>query len=228
MPEPEMRRGERTREAILTAAEAAFADHGFDGARIDSIAEASGYNKTLIFRYFGDKLGLYTEVLKRADRKSNELLAHVFAPLLEDETAATHAVQFRTFLEAMIQILFDYLLEHPRLVRILNWEMAEGWQTYTQIAAQFPNEDVNQFELLFQRAWDAGLLRSRFTPVVQMATVAQLCMTYLASLPLYQALLPNEDVTSGAVQAQARKYIIDFVVAGMMADPTGTKPEKGI
>ena len=227
MAETERKRGEKTREAILAAAEAAFAEHGFDGARVDGIAEASGYNKTLIFRYFGDKLGLYTEVLKRADRESNEILARVFAPLLQDETAATHAGRFRTFLEAMIRTLFDYLLEHPRLVRILNWEMAEGWQVYAQIAAQFSNEDVNQFELLFQRAWDAGLLRSRFTPVIQLATVAQLCMTYLASLPLYQVLLPGEDVAAGESQARAREYLINFVVAGMMADSVEIKSEKG-
>ena len=58
MSEPGKRRGEITREAILMAAESVFAQHGFDGARIDTIADISGYNKTLIFRYFGDKLGL--------------------------------------------------------------------------------------------------------------------------------------------------------------------------
>ena len=46
MSEPEPRRGrahdaEGAREAILNAAEAVFAEHGFDGARIDVIAKAS-------------------------------------------------------------------------------------------------------------------------------------------------------------------------------------------
>jgi len=227
MSESGKRRGETTREAILTAAEVVFAEHGFDGARIDTIAEVSGYNKTLIFRYFGDKLGLYAEVLKRADREANELLARVFAPLLEDETAASHAHQFRTFLATMMRTLFDYLLEHPRFVRILTWEMAGGWQTYAQIASQFPTEDVDQFETLFHKARSAGLLRSSFLPVIQLSTVGQMCLTYLASLPLYQMLLPEEDVTSVESRARAREYIVDFVVAGMMADPAETKPEKG-
>jgi len=227
MSEYGKRRGETTREAILTAAEVVFAEDGFDGARIDTIAEVSGYNKTLIFRYFGDKPGLYAEVLKRSDREANELLARVFAPLLEDETAASHAHQFRTFLETMMQTLFDYLLEHPRFVRILTWEMAEGWQTYAQIASQFPTEDVDQFETLFHKARSAGLLRSGFVPVIQLSTVGQMCLTYLASLPLYQVLLPEEDVSSVESRARAREYIVDFVVAGMMADPAETNPEKG-
>src|SRR2546426_766171 len=70
MSDPELRRGrthdaEGAREAILTAAEAVFAEHGFDGARIDAIAKSSGYNSSLLFHYFGDKLGLYAEVVKR-------------------------------------------------------------------------------------------------------------------------------------------------------------------
>ncbi|HET9221202.1 MAG TPA: helix-turn-helix domain-containing protein, partial [Roseiflexaceae bacterium] len=92
MQEPASRRGrkrvydaERTREAILDAAEAVFAEHGFDGVSVDAIAAAAGYNKSLIFQYFGDKLGLYTEVVKRADQAMTELLAQVLAPLLEDE-----------------------------------------------------------------------------------------------------------------------------------------------
>jgi hypothetical protein len=60
-----------------------------------------------------------------------------------------------------------------------------------------------------------------------LATVGQICLTYLASLPLYQVLLPVEDVSSVESHARARKYIIDFVVAGMMIDLPETKPEKG-
>ena len=63
MSEPDSRRGrahdaQAAREAILNAAEAVFAEHGFDGARIDAIAALAGYNKSLIFQYFDDKLGL--------------------------------------------------------------------------------------------------------------------------------------------------------------------------
>ena len=227
MSESGKKRGETTRQAILAAAEVVFAEHGFDGARIDTIAEVSGYNKTLIFRYFGDKLGLYAEVLKRADREANELLARVFAPVLEDETAASHAHQFRTFLATMMQTLFDYLLAHPRFVRILTWEMAGGWQTYAQIASQFPAEDTDQFETIIHKARSAGLLRSSFVPVIQLSTVGQMCLTYLASLPLYQLLLPEEDISSVESQARAREYLVDFVVAGMMDDPAETKPGKG-
>src|SRR5204862_5328401 len=108
MAEPERKRGrthdaEGARQAILNAAEEIFAEHGFDGARIDAIAAASGYNKSLIFHYFDDKLGLYTAVLKRIDQQGNELQAIMLAPLLADESFTSDAGKFRTFVEIVIR-----------------------------------------------------------------------------------------------------------------------------
>ena len=224
MDESGSRRGrphdaERAREAILNAAEEVFAEHGFDGARIDAIAETAGYNKSLLFQYFGDKLGLYTAVNKRADRDLTEFQARVLAPFLEDETLATDAHKFRTFLETVIGAVFDYLREHPRLTRIILWEQAEGWQTYTKIMSQFDTADVEQFRTLFERARSTGLLRSDVDPFIQIVVAEQMCWSYLSSIPLYQMLLVDEDLSSVAALTRAREYIVDFVVHGMMVDP---------
>ncbi|MGC0397788.1 TetR/AcrR family transcriptional regulator [Streptomyces sp. SAI-126] len=48
-----------TRRAILAAAGAEFAAHGFDGARVVRIAESAGVSHQLITYYFGGKRGLY-------------------------------------------------------------------------------------------------------------------------------------------------------------------------
>ncbi len=232
MSEPKRKRGrervydaERTREVILSTAEALFAEHGFDGTSVDAIAAQAGYNNSLLFQYFGDKLGLYMQVLKRADREMGELLARVFASGLSDETVVLQAHQLRVFLATMVQTLFDHLLEHPRLVRILTWEMAESWQTFAQIASQFPPEDTAQFEFLFRKARQAGLLRSDFVPMIQLTMMVPLCQAYLAYLPLYQRLLPGEDISSASGLAHARDYLVDFVVAGMMNGLPETKVE---
>ena len=229
MPEPGSKRGrgrdaEKTRETILDTAEAAFAEHGFDGARIEAIARASGYNISLLFQYFGDKLGLYVAVLKRADRELNSLLAGVLTPWLAGETLTSQAQGFRSFLETLVRMTFDHLVAHPRFLRILTWEMAEGWQTYAQIASQFSTEESGQFETLFQEAQSAGLLRSDFSPMIQLLLILHLCQSYLASLTLYQTLLPGEDLSSVAMLARAREHIMALVVAGMMIDPPQSKP----
>ncbi len=217
MSEPEMKRGEKTREAILNAAEAVFAEQGFDGARIDIIAEVSGYNKTLIFRYFGDKLGLYAEVLKRIDREMTALQTSV-APRLKHESIASDAHTFKAFLETTVGALFDYLHDHPRFLRMLTWEMAEGWQTYAKIARQLHVDDVAQFEPLLHPIQSAGLLRTGVSPLIQMTLILQICQSYLAFLPLYQMLLPGEDIFSATVLRRGREYIVAFIVQGMVAE----------
>src|SRR5690348_12510728 len=112
MSDTETTRGNKSREAIVEAATTVFAEHGFDGARVDTIAQLSGYDKKLLFRYFGDKPGLYAEVLKRADQEVHILLAAVFAPFLAEENAVLQPQQWRSFLTRMVQTLFDYLLDH--------------------------------------------------------------------------------------------------------------------
>ncbi|MDQ2717392.1 MAG: TetR/AcrR family transcriptional regulator [Chloroflexota bacterium] len=53
---------EATRATILQAATELFAEHGFQGTSIHDISQAAGYTKSMIFHYFGDKLGLYSHV----------------------------------------------------------------------------------------------------------------------------------------------------------------------
>src|SRR5713226_2100388 len=113
------RDAQAAQEAILDAAEAAFAERGFAGARIDAIAAASGYNKSLIFHYFDDKLGLYTAVLRRADQQSSHLETEFLDWLSSD--AALTADRFRTFIAQAIRALFDYYVANPRILRILAW-----------------------------------------------------------------------------------------------------------
>jgi TetR/AcrR family transcriptional regulator len=55
----------RTRERILEAALGEFADKGFAGARVDAIASSASINKRMLYHYFGDKEGLFREVLRK-------------------------------------------------------------------------------------------------------------------------------------------------------------------
>ena len=49
----------RTREAILDAARALFAEHGYEGTTVRTVAAGAGITQGLITRYFGSKAGLF-------------------------------------------------------------------------------------------------------------------------------------------------------------------------
>jgi AcrR family transcriptional regulator len=55
-----------TKEALLGAAERAFAERGFDRTTVRDIAGLAGVNQSLVFRYFGSKEALFEEVILRA------------------------------------------------------------------------------------------------------------------------------------------------------------------
>jgi AcrR family transcriptional regulator len=64
-----MRKARRTRDAdasrqrLWEAAAAAFAERGYDGAKVDAIAAAAGVNKAMLYYHFADKQALYRAIL---------------------------------------------------------------------------------------------------------------------------------------------------------------------
>jgi TetR/AcrR family transcriptional regulator len=66
------RNPQQTQQRILEAALEEFAAKGFAGARVDVIARRARINKRMLYHYFGDKEGLFREVLRRkiADRSA--------------------------------------------------------------------------------------------------------------------------------------------------------------
>jgi len=104
------------RDAILDAASAEFADHGFAGARVDEIAARAGVNKAMLYYRVGDKQTLYTAVLMRNfDRVSTAL-----------EQAATTDGSARERLEGVISALTRMVQRYPDHPRIVLREIASG------------------------------------------------------------------------------------------------------
>ncbi|MEO8611248.1 MAG: TetR/AcrR family transcriptional regulator [Chloroflexota bacterium] len=214
---------EGAREAILDAAERVFAEHGFDGARIDTIAAEAGYNKSLIFQYFGDKLNLYAGVIRRADAQIRGFQNLVLAELFNGETVGD-IERLKTMLRTFVSAYFDYLVAHPNFVRILNWEMAEGWQTYAQLSTERDLEEVVALSSPLQALADSGLLRSRFNPMGQMMLVMFTSQLYLGLLPLFNIYLPNVDSQSADGLARAREFIVEFITHGLIGDSGAADP----
>ncbi|MFN8474149.1 MAG: TetR/AcrR family transcriptional regulator [Anaerolineae bacterium] len=217
---------EGSREAILDAAEKVFAEHGFDGARIDVIAAEAGYNKSLIFQYFGDKFNLYVQVIRRADEQTRGLQTEIVTALRDTDPGPDAAAHYRALFRSFLGGYFDYLIEHPSLMRILLWEMAEGWQTYAKLITQLDTDDVEQIKPMLDKVRDAGLFRSDFEPMAQIVLVEMLFPCFLASIPLCRILGVGEDLSSPTALARAREYFVDFAVHAVMVEPPHNDPNR--
>ncbi len=216
------RDAEVARKAILDAAEEIFAQEGFDGARIDAIAEASGYNKSLIFHYFEDKLGLYRAIVLNMKEMVYAGLASMLAPFLSDDTTPLKAGQVRAVLETAIRCYFNYLVEHPRILRILAWETAESWRTFNSIVlapdeAQRTLKYLETYTSFIRRAQTAGLIAQEFDPLFLLINVTDMCIMYLLSVPRYSLVYGQATQTSPEKLAYTREQILKLLLEGMLA-----------
>ena len=87
--------GRETREAILAAASAEFAEKGFALGSMRAICANAGVNSALASRYVGSKEGLYKVVAKR-------LFGDLGAPLAELSKDVTNAAEWKAALREWI------------------------------------------------------------------------------------------------------------------------------
>lgn len=206
--------------AILEAAKEIFARNGFGAARVDAVAETAGYNKSLIFQYFEDKLGLYRAVVHSCkEHMEDDLILIMLNNMQNRETI--DAEQFREFLATVIREYFNYQISNPRSMRILAWEMAEGWNAYRAISLpEGPYCFRSKFKAVssfLEKAREQGIVRPEIDPVLLVAHVLNMCVFHALSIPRYQINFPKRDFSSPEALAQAREQIVMLVLHGVMA-----------
>jgi AcrR family transcriptional regulator len=197
-----------TRQAILDAAEGQFAQLGPAGARVDEIAKASGYNKSLIFQYFGDKDGLYRAVLRRCRETSDAAFRTAVHAEEILQTPLTPAL-LRATLERSVGWVFDHFLEHPNFLHLFSWEMALGWAVFKQSTQELEPSFAFGLEVL-RRAQAAGLLRPGLTPETIVTNVLNLPFVTLAGDGRFGRLREAEDMLA------LREQTIAFVLSAVL------------
>ena len=111
-----VRDAERTRQALLAAAEIEFSTKGLAGARVDVIADQASANKRMLYYYFGSKEELYLAVLERAydamRKAERELNLTNLAPLVAIKT--------------LVEFKFDYCEKNQQIIALLAGENMLG------------------------------------------------------------------------------------------------------
>jgi TetR/AcrR family transcriptional regulator len=208
------RDAEATKRAILSAAEVIFARDGFEGARVEDIAEEAGCNKALIFRYYGDKLGLY-RALVMSLKASGESPVDWLEDL--DEANATDPQAVRAYFTRAIRTTFDFYRHHPSIARMMAWEAASCWQTFrqTEMPASFCAR-MSALRRYLAVAQEHGVIRPEIDATMLIALIQGLVATYLPSIPRSEHMFPDTDFASEEALDRAREQIVQLVLQGTM------------
>ena len=120
---PRTRDAERSRTAILDAAEQLFADYGYQGASLTAISQAAGVSPGLPAYFFGSKEGLHARVLARLLERRDRHLAEVrdtAEGLIDGTTAGTEAA-----LRELVSGYIGFLMGNPTFVHLLTRDAME-------------------------------------------------------------------------------------------------------
>ncbi len=150
MREQQQSKRPTARDRIMRAAEALFAEYGFEATSIGEIALRAHVNRALLYYYFEHKEDLYHQLLQEGvDKLRETVLAAV-----NITTSARDAI--RTFLQGYLHIAH----QNPGLVRIVYREIVgaqRGDKESKELVQQFMRT-IAQLEQVLQRGVQSGEL----------------------------------------------------------------------
>ncbi len=201
------REREKTRAAILAAAERAFAAQGLEGARTDAIAADAGVNKALLYYYFGSKERLYYAVLEDHLKEFNERALEVLA-----EPGPASEVLLR-----YVSLHFDFISARHRYAPLFQRFMSAGGKRRQALVRKYFEPRSRAFEKLLRRGEREGELRptDHFHTAV---SIGALVVFYFSSAPLVK-MLGRSDAYATANLRRRKQQVLDFVRHGLFLGP---------
>ncbi|MFD9906706.1 TetR family transcriptional regulator, partial [Streptomyces sp. NPDC059063] len=98
------------RQALLDAAEALLAEHGYQAATLKAIGQRAGIPTASVYHYFSDRHQVEAELLRRQARELDVLIGAA----LDDPELRT----LRDAVDAVIDPAFAYFRQHPSCVEL--------------------------------------------------------------------------------------------------------------
>lgn len=198
-----------SRQRLLIEARAEFAKRGFDGARLQDIAERAGLRHPTLLYYFSSKEGLYAAVIQAA----------VADWAGEIHGAIENKLDGFDQVARLIEMAFSFFEHHQDFVRIVRREAIEGGGRLADAIAEFLRPFLERAVAFLERETAAGRLRPH-DPVEVMQLCYGTVLTYFSDARFRQELT-GEDALSPDVVARHRDALIALLRRALDPRPTG-------
>jgi AcrR family transcriptional regulator len=205
LQDPERRTQDRdgTRRNILEIATDEFASKGFSGARVDDIAARTNTSKRMIYYYFGDKEGLFGEVLAQAYSRIRQIEASLELDQIEPESA----------LRALVGFTFDYQNANESFIRLV---MIENIHNGVHLARSRSIEELNLPAIttlrdIYRRGRAIGAFRDGIDEVDLHMSISALCFFNVSNRATFSCIFKREMATPDAL-ARRREIVIDTIM----------------
>ena len=189
------RKGERTAERILDAAEALFAERGYAGATLRDVATEVGLRTPSLYNHFPSKESLYAAVLERGISPVLDVLTEVV------ETRNRSDRDVRQTVERTMGLVG----KHPNLPRLIQHETLSGGRHLTPMLRDW-------VQRTFARAYEmveASTAASRWDPdqfPLLVLAMYHVFVGYFAIAHVYKDLNGQDLLTEQALAKQTRFF----------------------
>ena len=200
------RDAEKTKASILKAARDEFCEQGFNGARVDAIADRAKANKRLLYHYFGNKEALYEAVLldayKEIRRGERELHIGQYDPV--------EAV------DRIIRFTFRHFLANPWFPRLLSVENLQNARFVKKIkdVDEIRSPIVGELHDIVKRGHALGIFRTDVDPMQLYISIISLCYFYVSNMQTLSVVF-GRDLSQFALiqdrEAQAVQMVLDYL-----------------
>ena len=202
--------GKEVSEAILNAATSEFFEHGFSGARVDSIAQRAKTNKRYLYVYVGNKEAIWLAALERVYEiiraGERELKLENFAP---DEG-----------MRQLIRFKFRFYVGHPEAISMLNDENRQKGRNLRRStkSQEMSSPPLGSIQRLLRRGEEAGFFRSGVDPMQLYISIVALGYFYCSSQHTLSVIF-GQDLGSRRELLRREEHIVS-VIMGYLAHPS--------
>ena len=170
-----------TEEKILEAAKKVFHRKGFEGARMQEIADEAGINKSLLHYYFRTKENLFDDVFKAAFRE-------IFTKLF---TTVDANVPLEEKLKNLINEYISFLQKNSYIPGFILAEMNQNPGKIIEVFKSSPVSPSMLFERMRKAIQDEKLEKTDFRELF--INILALCIFPIVARPLLQHILEFSD-----------------------------------
>ncbi len=201
---------EETRSEILEAAIQEFATLGVAGARTDSIAQAAGVNKALLYYYFSDKEALYAAVL---DTVFSGLVGGLHGILQSNLDAGEKILRY-----ALTH--FDYIASHREYGRLVQHEMMRAQAGHSEHVGEMVRRYFKPLLLDLARVLTEGAERGelrRVDPIQFAISMTGINVFYFISAPVQKGVAGVDPFSPERLQLR-RVNVADMLASTIFVD----------
>lgn len=189
-------------QKILEAAKIIFIQKGFDGTRMQDIANEAKINKALVHYYFRSKEDLFAKIF---DIFSSQIMPNIEGMLSQDMPVFDRV-------EAFIHGYIDFLLLNPHIPIFILSEVNKNPERLAFMLKNTKNfPKIQQFVLQIMMEMQLGKLKQVNT-IHLMLNILSLCVFPVVARPMIQNVMSLKSKDYDIILQQRKQEVTQFVI----------------